>query len=177
MATDRDPIREAHGQWVRHGWTEAADGMAMVTSVVRVQQLLMERIEAVLRPLDLTFARYEVLRLLSFVHAGSMPMTRLGSLLQVHPTSVTSAVDRLVRQGYVERLRRVDDRRVILASLTEAGRDVVERATAGLNAEVFEQPGLPAPDVVRLTELLGALRASAGDHVGGRVAGGAVTSQ
>lgn len=173
MASDRDPIREAHSQWLRHGWTEAADGMAMVTSVVRVQQLLMERIEAVLRPLDLTFARYEVLRLLSFVHSGSMPMTRLGSLLQVHPTSVTSAVDRLVRQGYVERLRRDDDRRVILACLTEAGRDVVERATAGLNSEVFERPGLASGDLVQLTALLGALRASAGDHV----APEAVTSQ
>ena len=167
MAPDRDPIREAHGQWLRHGWTDAADGMAMVTSVVRVQQLLMERIDAVLRPLGLTFARYEVLRLLSFVHGGAMPMTRLGSLLQVHPTSVTSAVERLVRQGYVERLRRDDDRRVVLASLTRAGSDVVEQATARLNAEVFERPGLPAEDVVRLTEMLAAVRSSAGDTVSG----------
>lgn len=165
MSLDRDPIREAHGQWLRHGWGEAADGMAMVTSVVRVQQLLMERIESVLRPLDLTFARYEVLRLLSFVQSGSMPMTRLGSLLQVHPTSVTSAVERLVRQGFVERLRREDDRRVVLASLTDAGRDVVERATTGLNTQIFEQPGIPTQDVVRLTALLGELRAAAGDHV------------
>lgn len=173
MATDRDPIREAHAQWVRHGWTDAADGMAMVTSVVRVQQLLMERIDAVLRPLGLTFARYEVLRLLSFVHGGAMPMTRLGSLLQVHPTSVTSAVERLVRQGYVQRLRRDDDRRVVLASLTRAGREVVDRATEQLNATVFEQPGLPGDDVVRLTEMLAALRASAGDVVASRE----VTSQ
>ena len=165
MATDRDPIREAHSQWVRHGWPEAADGMAMVTSVVRVQQLLMEKIESVLRPLDLTFARYEILRLLSFVQSGSMPMTRLGSLLQVHPTSVTSAVERLVRQGYVERLRREHDRRVVLASLTDAGRDAVERATAGLNAHVSEEPGIPVEDVLRLTELLGELRAASGDHV------------
>lgn len=172
MASDRDPIREAHSQWKRHGWTEAADGMAMVTSVVRVQQLLMERIDAVLRPLNLTFARYEVLRLLSFAH-GSMSMNRLGSLLQVHPTSVTSAVDRLVKQGHVERLRRENDRRVVLASLTPAGRDVVERATAGLNADVFERPGLAPQDVVRLTELLGELRAAAGDHVAEHV----VTSQ
>ena len=69
MASDRDPIREAHSQWLRHGWAAAADGMAMVTSLVRVQQLLMERIEVILRPLDLTFARYEVLRLLSFTQS------------------------------------------------------------------------------------------------------------
>ena len=165
MASERDPIREAHGQWVRHGWGDAADGMAMVTSVVRVHQLLMERIDAVLRPLDLSFARYEVLRLLSFTQSGSLPMSRLGSLLQVHPTSVTSAVERLVRQGYVERLRREHDRRVVLASLTAEGRQVVEVATERLNGEVFEKPGLPSEDVERLTHLLTALRSSAGDHV------------
>ena len=35
----------------------------------------------------------------------------------------------------------------------------------GLNTQVFEQPGLPTADVVRLTELLGELRQAAGDHV------------
>ena len=117
--------------------------MAMVTSVVRVQQLLLERIDAVLRPLGLTFARYEVLRLLSFSSAGAMPMTRMGSLLQVHPTSVTSAVDRLEKQGYVARSRRDADRRVVLATLTDAGRAVVEEATAGLNPRSSRRPGCP----------------------------------
>jgi DNA-binding MarR family transcriptional regulator len=161
----RDPIREAHRQWVRHGWGDAADGMVMVTSLVRVNQLLSERIDAVLRPLGLTFARYEVLRLLSFSSAGAMPMTRLGSLLQVHPTSVTSAVDRLEGQGYVARLRRDEDKRVVLASITDAGREVVERATAGLNADVFERPVLSAAQLSALTDLLGAIRADAGDRV------------
>jgi DNA-binding MarR family transcriptional regulator len=165
MTVERDPIAEAHRQWVAHGWRQAADGMAMVTSVVRVHQLLMERIDAVLRPLDLTFARFEVLRLLSFSRSGSMAMTRLGSLLQVHPTSVTSAVGRLEAQRYVERLRHADDRRVILAAITRSGRTVVERATKGLNASVFERPGLSTNDVSGLTTLLSTLRADAGDVV------------
>lgn len=141
--------------------------MAMVTSLVRVNQLLMERIEVVLRPLGLTFARYEILRLLAFVSesGAAMPMARLGSLLQVHPTSVTSAVDRLVRQGYVERVRGTSDRRLVLTSLTPAGRAVVEEATEGLNRDVFEQPGLSAEQVGQLTGLLDSLRAHAGDEV------------
>ena len=150
----RDPISEAHRQWVAHGWADAADGMAMVTSVVRAQQLLMERIDAVLRPRGLTFARYEVLRLLSFSRGAAMPMSRLGSLLQVHPTSVTSAVDRLVAQGYVERVRSDEDKRVVRAVLTDAGRDAVEEATHALNREVFETPGLPEGDVRELTDRL-----------------------
>ena len=161
----RDPIREAHRQWVAHGWEDAADGMAMVTSIVRVQQLMMERIDAVLRPLELSFARYEVLQLLAFSSAGRMPMMKLGSLLQVHPTSVTSAVDRLERQGYVERSRGSEDRRVVLASITPEGRDVVGRATAGLNRDVFSDPGVSHPDLRTLTTLLGSLRAARGDDV------------
>lgn len=168
MSAQRDPIAEAHGQWSRHGWVDAADGMAMVTSLVRVNQLFSERIDAVLRPLGLTFARYEILRLLAFVSGGAMPMTRMGSLLQVHPTSVTSAVDRLVRQGHVERVRSAQDGRVVFASITDSGRSVVEEATAGLNGEIFEQPGLAAEQVRQLTGLLAALRADSGDHVGER---------
>ena len=159
----RDPITEAHRQWVAHGWTDAADGMAMVTSLVRAQQLLMERIDAALRPLDLTFARYEVLRLLSFSRSGSMAMTRLGSLLQVHPTSVTSAVARLEKQEYVERSRGDADRRVVLATITDAGRAAVEQATAALNAGVFEKPGLPDDAVRDLTDRLTTLRSGLGD--------------
>ena len=165
MTPDRDPIREAQRQWVAHGWATAADGMAMVTSVVRVQQLLMERIDAVLRPLDLSFARYELLMLLSFSSSGAMPMTRVGSLLQVHPTSVTSAVDRLEKQGYVQRTRSATDRRVVLASITPSGREVADRATTGLNERVFRDLGLTPRQVSRLTKLLGAYRASAGDPV------------
>ncbi len=159
----RDPIVEAHRQWVAHGWPDAADGMAMVTSVVRAHQLLLERIDAVLRPRGLTFARYEVLRLLSFAREAAMPMSRLGSLLQVHPTSVTSAVDRLVGQGYVERVRGDADRRVVRAVLTDAGREAVDGATAALNSEVFASPGLPAGDVRELTERLTALRTGLGE--------------
>lgn len=162
-----DPIREARRQWDAHGWTDAAPGMAMVTSVVRVHQLLMERIDAALRPHELTFARYEVLRLLSFTRAGALPMTRLGSLLQVHPTSVTSAVDRLERQGFVRRERGETDRRVVLAAITDTGREVVEAATDGLNDEVFAKPGASPADVVALTELLGSVRAALGDPVEG----------
>jgi DNA-binding MarR family transcriptional regulator len=162
---ERDPIRAARQQWIDHGWGDAADGMAMVTSLTRVQQLITERIDGVLRPLGLSFARYEVLMLLSFSRRGSMPMSRIGSLLQVHPTSATSAVDRLERQGFVRRVRDEQDRRVVLACVTNEGREVAERATAGLNAQVFEEPGLTPEKVARLSALLGELRASAGDSV------------
>lgn len=160
---DSDPIEEARRQWVAHGWEDAADGMAAVTSIVRAQQIVLQRIDTVLRPLDLTFARYEILTLLSFTKHGSLPMTKMGALLQVHPTSVTSAVDRLEGQGFVERLPHPTDRRAVLASITEAGRARALAATAALNGQVFEQLGITEHQVNQLRTVLRALRANAGD--------------
>lgn len=158
-----DPIAEAQRQWEAHGWGHAAPGMTMVTQLVRVQQLLQSRIDAVLRPFNLSFARYEILRLLAFSRAGSMPMTRLGSLLQVHAASVTSAVTRLEAQGFVMRVRDADDRRIVRASITDKGRTVVDRATAQLNEMVFEQPRLSEDEVTQLSALLSSYRLATGD--------------
>ena len=43
-----DPIQEARRLWVEHGWADAADGMAMITAIMRVQQIMMQRVDAVL---------------------------------------------------------------------------------------------------------------------------------
>lgn len=137
--------------------------MAAVTSIFRVQQILLQRIDAVLRPMDLTFARYEILSLLAFTKKGSLPMTRMGALLQVHPTSVTSAVDRLDRQGFVERRPHPTDRRAVLATITDAGRDHASKATARLNAAVFEQLGLSHRQTEQLSGILRTMRSLAGD--------------
>jgi DNA-binding MarR family transcriptional regulator len=158
-----DPIAEAHRRWVEHGWAQAADGMAAVTSIVRAQQILLARIDEHLRDLELTFARYELLMLLHFSREGRLPMNVVGSRLQVHPTSVTSAVDRLERQGFVRRSPHPTDGRTKLAALTDAGRERVLAATERLNATVFADPGLSGDQVDQLVEVLRALRQGAGD--------------
>ncbi len=160
---DSDPIEEARRQWIERGWESAADGMAAVTSIVRAQQIVLQRIDTALRPFDLTFARYEILTLLSFTKRGSLPMTRMGALLQVHPTSVTSAVDRLESQGLVERLPHPTDRRAVLASITDTGRARALAATAALNGQVFEQLGITEHQIKQFRTVLRALRANAGD--------------
>ena len=158
-----DPIAEARRHWEAHGWDDAAPGMAAVTSVVRAQQILLARIDDELRPFGLTFARYELLRLLAFSRKGALPLMVVGSRLQVHPTSITSVVDRLEEQGLVRRVPHPTDRRVKLAELTDVGRRRVEDATARLNETVFTSPGLEQPEVEQLVSLLTRLRARAGD--------------
>lgn len=158
-----DPIAEAHRQWVAHGWEAAADGMAAITSLMRAHQIFLARVETVLRPFDVSFARYEVLMLLHFSKRGALPMRTIGSRLQVHQTSVTNAVDRLEAAGLVQRLPHPNDRRATLVELTRSGRVLAEKATAALNAEVFTDTGLSPRAVNDVIKTLGQLRRSAGD--------------
>ena len=110
-----DPIAQAHRLWTEHGWGDTADGMAAITSLMRAQQIVAARVDEVLKPFRLTFARYEVLMLLLFSSRGTLPLARVGERLQVHPASVTNAVDRLEAQGLVRRVPHPSDRRATLA--------------------------------------------------------------
>ncbi len=158
-----DPVEEARRHWVANGWDDAADGMMLVTSITRVQQILQGRIDEVLRPLELTFARYELLMLLCFSREARLPLSVIGARLQVHPASVTSAVDRLESQGFVERQAHPTDRRATLAALTDLGRKVAAEGTERLNEQVFTQTGLSDQDLQTLHRLLRGLRHGAGD--------------
>jgi DNA-binding MarR family transcriptional regulator len=137
--------------------------MAAVTSVFRAQQIYLARIDAVLRPVGLTFARYEVLMLLLFSRNGSLPLNKVGARLQVHPTSVTNAVDRLEAQGLLRRVPHSRDKRTTLAEITDEGREVALKATEEVNREVFGAPGLSRGQLDDLVAVLRDLRAGAGD--------------
>ena len=163
MPLSRDPVQEARENWVERGWGEAADGMAAVTSIMRAQQILLGRVEGVLRQFGVTFARYEVLMLLLFSRRGALPMRVIGERLQVHPTSVTNAVDRLEQAGLVTREPHPTDRRTTLVRITPGGRKVAQRATEVLNREVFADIGVNARVLAQVTDGLAQLRRSAGD--------------
>jgi DNA-binding MarR family transcriptional regulator len=159
----RDPIADAQRNWVAHGWEDVAAPMAAITAIMRAQQILLGRIEGVLKPFGLTFARYELLALLSFARSGALPMNKASALLQVHPTSVTNAVDRLEKAGLVTRAPHPTDGRTTLIELTTAGRTLAKRATAALNSEVFSHSGFSTDDVDQLIRILADFRRGAGD--------------
>jgi DNA-binding MarR family transcriptional regulator len=158
-----DPIAEAQRQWETHGWAPQAPAMATVTSIMRLQQIFLARADAVLRPLGLSFARYEVLMLLSFSRTGSLPLGKIGERLQVNAASVTNAVDRLETQGLVARRPNPDDGRGTLAAITAKGRKLADRATVAMNTRVFADLGLDRPTLGTLSQALGRLRQAAGD--------------
>jgi DNA-binding MarR family transcriptional regulator len=158
-----DPITEAMRHWRGHGWQDATRGMGVVTSVIRVEQILAGRAEDAVRPFGLTFARYEVLMLLLFSQRGELPLGKIGQRLQVGAASVTNAIDRLERDRLVRRRINPDDGRGVLSSITRKGRDLVQEATAALNDSLFTSLDLSRADADALFVLLGKLRQRAGD--------------
>ena len=156
-----DPIEEAARQWSTH-WGEMPR-MRAVTSLMRVHQLVLTELDELLRPLGLTFARYEVLVLLSFSRRGALPLGKIGERLQVHATSVTPLVKRLEAAELIKRTPHPEDGRAVLASITPQGRLVLAQATEAILRAQFALGSLSDDDCDRLTELLTPARAAAGD--------------
>ncbi len=62
----------------------ATGAAALVSELLRTHRIVIERVDAVLRPFELTFARFEILRLLTFTAGGHLTIGALGDLLQVN---------------------------------------------------------------------------------------------
>jgi DNA-binding MarR family transcriptional regulator len=56
-----------------------------------------------------------------------------------------------------------DDRRVVLATITPAGRDVALDATTALNQGCFGLEAIPRREMAKVTEMLRTIRAAVGD--------------
>ena len=95
-----------------------------------------------------------------------MLMNKASALLQVHPTSITNAVDRLQDAGLVQRQPHESDRRAMLLVLTAEGRKTAEQATAALNEQLFERTGFTADQVEDLNRILADFRRVSGDFLG-----------
>lgn len=136
--------------------------MAAATSIMRAQQLVSSAVERALKPLGLTFARWEVLMLLSFSRRGSLPMTKIADRLMVHPTGVSKLVDKLESQRLVRRDPHPSDGRTTLATLLVQGRNVARQGATAV-AEVHYGVGLPEARLRELTRLLREVRRAAHD--------------
>ena len=77
----------------------------------------------------LSIVGFQVLALLE-MHGG-MPMTRLAEELDVALPNATGIVGRLVDRGIVERTHDASDRRLVLVTLTDAGRRLIGEMESG----------------------------------------------
>ncbi len=67
---------------------------------------------------------------------GEMTMSRLADMLDVSLSNATGLIDRMEERGLLERVRSIDDRRVVLTRITPRGRQLL-REVEGLKGETI----------------------------------------
>jgi len=107
--------------------------------------------------LGLCLSDFAVLELL--LHKGPQPVSRLGRKVLLSSGSITAAVDRLEARGLLTRTVDPEDLRSRIVQLTEAGRELAEKAFAQHAIDVEDTMAVLRPrereDLVRLLKKLG----------------------
>jgi DNA-binding MarR family transcriptional regulator len=86
--------------------------------------------------LGISMTQLHVMHLLE--RHGELPMSHLAEMLDVSMSAATGLVDRVEERGFVERIRVPEDRRVVLARITDSGRQMLEDVEL-VRAELMEQ--------------------------------------
>ena len=111
---------------------------------------------------ETTIAQYRALVVLA--SRGPQRMVDLAGALDVAPSTAGRMCDRLVRKGLIRRHRARADRRAVLVSITAAGRQVVDQATARRRALIAATlVKLPARRQRAVAEALIAFAEAAGE--------------
>jgi DNA-binding MarR family transcriptional regulator len=118
------------------------DEMTAWRTYIETYSDLIAAIEHDLAEHDLTLGDYQVFVYLSEAPDRSMRMCDLADRLQLSPSGLTRRLDGLVKAGFVTREPSVDDRRVMLATLTPAGFAALEQAApdhvASVRRHIFD---------------------------------------
>lgn len=99
------------------------------------------------------------------LHKGPMPVNVIGPKVDLNPGSVSVAVDRLYKKGFVSRIESSCDRRVRTVSLTEKGQQMfvplfrrhaalIKRAFQDVSSEELRQLELILKKIGKRTESL-----------------------
>lgn len=101
----------------------------LVVRAIRLGATFVTRVTVLMDEFGVTPLQYNVLRIL-YVRdedGDGMSVGAIGQTLVAPAPDVTRLLDRLEKLGYLERIRKADDRRVVRVRLTDAGSALVER--------------------------------------------------
>ena len=99
---------------------------------------------AVLREVNLSFSQYNVLRVLRGAGDTGLPCGEISERMVRRDPDLTRLLDRLEARRLISRARGTADRRVVLASITDEGRQLLAEL-----ADSIRRHGVLQPVVVR----------------------------
>ncbi|MFD9664989.1 MarR family winged helix-turn-helix transcriptional regulator [Rhodococcus sp. NPDC059968] len=167
LPTPTDDDRHDVIDWMRAEWSRRRDSADLefgtTMALLRTHQWIVRAMDQELRSLRLSRNAYLILTSLQLSEQRTRTLGKLSKYLMVHPTTVSMAVDQLVKAGLVERKAHATDRRTVLATLTPAGLEVVEEANDRLAAVRFGLAPVDTDTLEALIEQLQHVRRAVGD--------------
>jgi DNA-binding MarR family transcriptional regulator len=112
-------------------------GEAML-NVLLVAAWIEERVDRVLKPLGITHAQYNVLRILRGVHPDGHPRGEISRRMIDRAPDVTRLIDGLKQRGLVERAQGITDRRQSITRVTRKGLEMLSESTKALEDALAE---------------------------------------
>ncbi|MEV0648842.1 MarR family transcriptional regulator [Phytomonospora sp. NPDC050363] len=134
---EEDAVDRIIGQWSRETPELRLDAMEIFGRVHRVSRLTLQRLEPVYLAYGIGRAEFDVI---ASIRRSGEPYTlspkQIAATLMLSSGGLTGRLDKLERNGLVERLPDPNDRRGLRVRLTDAGREAVGKAVAaGLDVQ------------------------------------------
>lgn len=131
MKKSADSVEQLVEDWTQERPELDVSALGLFVRVNRLSAHMTKRAEQWLAQLDLTWESFSLIATLR--RAGKPFELRPGELLTLSlltSGAITNRIDRVEKQGLVERLRYPNDRRGVVVRLTPAGRALADKAIA-----------------------------------------------
>lgn len=105
----------------------------------KIIDLVLDNLRKVFYPeewiqLDLTFSKTELMAMLIVDRYGEVIMSQISDYINAPLSTTTGLVNRLVKNGYLQRERSEEDRRIVAIQLTDQGRNMITEVKASIGS-------------------------------------------
>lgn len=101
-------------------------------AMLHIYSLLQLEMDKYFAPYGLTPVKFNSLLLLKYLGGkDGLSQNKISEHMIVTPSNITRLIDRLIRDGYVERMVSTTDRRVKMIKITAKGAEIVEKVLSG----------------------------------------------
>lgn len=114
-----------------------------VYGLARIYSLIDKEISAYLRPYNLSLAKFNALMVIKHIGKDNgLSQIEIGRRLIVTASNMTRLLDKLAKEGLIERLSQKGDRRVNIIRITKKGTDILDKAWPGYYKKVLSLANL-----------------------------------
>ncbi len=93
----------------------------VILSIARTAEYLNSTLAGVLKAADLTLTQYNVLRILRGAGSEGLSCSEIGERMVTKESDITRLLDRIESRGMISRERPANNRRMVIARITEEG--------------------------------------------------------